>query len=58
MLKSLGVVGGWPQSLLVLDLIGTLLGLGIGGFRTKGWGTGLDNNRLGHLDPLLVWFLF
>ena len=40
-------MGGWPgafycqpQSLLVLDLIGTWLGLGLGGL-----GTGLDNNR-------------
>ena len=28
------------------DFVG--VGLGIGGFRTKGLGTGLDNNRLGH----------
>ena len=32
------------QSLLVLDLIGTWLGLGLGGFGTKGLGTGLDKN--------------
>ena len=32
------------QSLLVLDLIGTWLGLGIMGFGTKGLGTGLDNS--------------
>ena len=46
------VVGGWlvaysflcqPQSLLVLDLIGTWLGFGQGGLGTKGLGTGLDN---------------
>ena len=53
MLKSWGVVvgGGWwptafqyqPQSLLVLYLIGTWLGLILGGFGTKGLGTGLDN---------------
>ena len=43
-------MGGWPeafsckpQSLLVLDLIGTWLGLGPGGLGTKGLGTGLDN---------------
>ena len=43
--------GGWwpirfscqPQSLLVLDFIGTWLGLGLGGFGTKDLGTGLDN---------------
>ena len=29
-----------PQSLLILDLIGTWLGLGLGGFGTKGLGTG------------------
>ena len=34
------------QSLLVLDLIGTWLGLGIMGFGTKGLGTGLDNSIL------------
>ena len=28
---------------MVLDLIGTWLGLGLGGFGTKGLGTGLDN---------------
>ena len=28
---------------MVLDLIGTWLGLGIGGFGTKGLGSGLDN---------------
>ena len=32
-----------PQSLLVLDLIGTWLGSGLGGFGTKDLGTGLDN---------------
>ena len=32
-----------PQSLLVLDLIGTWLGLGQGGLGTKGLGTGFDN---------------
>mgnify|MGYP006903914773 CR=1 FL=1 len=49
------VGGGWwvgvwpgaiycqPQSLLVIDLIGTWLGLGQGGFWTKGLGMGLDN---------------
>ena len=31
-------------SFLVLDLIGTWLGLGLGGFGTKGLGTGLDNS--------------
>ena len=55
MLTSYGVVvvvvGGWwptafscqPQSLWVLDLIGTSLGLGQGGFGTRGLGLGLDN---------------
>ena len=33
-------------SLFVLDLIGTRLGLGLGGFGTKGLGTGLDNNTV------------
>ena len=32
-----------PSPLLVLDLIGTWLGLGLGVFGTKGLGTGLDN---------------
>ena len=49
MLKSYGVVvvvGGWPtaflcqpQSPLVLDLIGTKLGLGLGGLGAKVLGT-------------------
>ena len=36
--------GGLQHYLLVLDLIGTWLGLGLWGFGTKGLGTGLDNN--------------
>ena len=32
------------------DLIGTWLGLGLGGFGTKGFGTGLDNNIISGLD--------
>ena len=43
------MVGWWPgaiecqpQSLLVLDLIGTWLGLSLGGFGTKGVGPGLE----------------
>ena len=47
------VDGGWPtaftchpHSPLVLDLIGTWLGLGLGGFGTKGLGTGLDNKLI------------
>ena len=32
-----------PLAPLVLDLIGTWMGLGLGGFGTKGLGTGLDN---------------
>ena len=50
MIKSYGVVVGGlqhfsvsPLAPLVLDLIGTWLGLGLGGFGTKGLGTGLDN---------------
>ena len=35
-----------PSPLLVLDLIGTWLGLGLGGFGTKGFGTGHDNSQL------------
>ena len=30
---------------MVLDLIGTWLGLGLGGFGTKGLGTGLDKKK-------------
>ena len=40
---------------MVLDLIGTWLRLGLGGFGTKGLGTGLDNipdDRLrSYLEP-------
>ena len=61
MLKSYGVGGGgggsgWPtafycqpQSPLVLDLIRTWFGLGLGGFGTNGLGTGLDNKGSRHL---------
>ena len=46
---SLKVISGWPSRLyggvvvLVLDLIGTWFGLGLGGLGTKSLGTGLDN---------------
>ena len=33
---------------MVLDFIGTWLGLGLGGFGTKGLGTGLDNYEILH----------
>ena len=43
---------------LVLDLIGTWLGLGLGGFGTKGLGTGLDNNNKIWRENLVLikWF--
>ena len=45
-------VCGTPQSPLVLVLIGTKLGLGLGGLGAKVLGTGLDNFiNYGHLWP-------
>ena len=38
----------------VLKLIGSWLGLGLGGFGTKGLGTGLDNFRKSALEPLKI----
>ena len=46
-----------PQSPLVLDLIGTWLGLGLGGLGTKGLGTGLDKNMDTQLLKLIMFFL-
>ena len=39
---------------MVLDLIGTWLGLGLGGLGTKGLGTGLDNLTTSNADWRLV----
>ena len=66
--KSYGVGGGGgleqfsgPQSLLVLDLIWTWLGLGQGGFGTKCLGTGLDNfvfDCLSHYSSYLAMLFY
>ena len=43
-----------PSPFWVLDLIGTWLGLGLGGVGTKGLGTGLDNSSH-NLDIPFTW---